>query len=813
MPTNIDDYYHSASVTVLQAANELRCNKHFYRKEDGSVGVISNAMLRYWKPTAFYADTIDKLFTVLSTIAILTNQCAIRGALARHLADAEQVVRISRPPTPTFVEVPRIWMAIDVDKLTGTLQAFYTALHTALPMFDGVSHIVQRSSSFGMTPGKLSIRLWYMSDAPATGEFWHTLLGPHANALGIDISMYQTIRIHFTAAPTFDSVPDPCVERWTLTRGLFDEVSTNAYPTEIRLARPNRSTGIVADPPITGNAEQIEAAISRILLQQPRNGGTGHDLAQGAGGELYALGCPMARAIPVMDMLIPRGHGREPNVGESEGMWDWIAGKSAAGQLRTSNPPLSQVFAAVPELPPLTAEQVAETEQQLEANNIGEWGGDIHVNGRRYERMFFRGFIHWNGADFQLNTEGFWSVLENQSVLDMRVCRDTRLSHARASNIAHAIRSRNLREFLDPPCDIRTNRRLDDVITFQNGYMLVEEVKRGVHTLRPHDINHFSLSVLGANYNPAATCPRFDQFLTEVFPNDQAAQTQILRLMAYLLVPDISFQKFFMLVGASGSGKSTLAQLINAILGAHNVASVSNMDSLIGDFGLAPLLGKSLCYLPEANAIGGGARTSRAVANVIKLISGGDHVLINRKNLPQISTRLPTRLVSICNTPPELGDDSGALMRRMMVIRFPISFSDAPERGLEQTLISEREGVINRLLAEMPGLYGTAADCGFHVPDSAREDCEFALRNAAPVASFIADCLMPNANGLVLNSDLNRVCQRWCAENSIPPISSILVSRSLQRISHTRRTVSEMERGHLGVSFSVEGQRLLAISF
>ena len=818
-----DLYFDSNAVTVLQSASGADCTKTFMRDATGTEITKDITMSYLWKPKAILAPTIERLFDIIKALSDSRNRCVIRGAL-RNEIQSEFVVRRMKDDIPrglvaTFTDVPRTWVALDIDSFMGTLKDFYGVLFSKLPFFEGVSHIVQRSSSFGKYPGELRVRLWFRSSAPATGGYWKHLFSDIPEfANKVDLSLFAPIQIHFTAAPIFlDGIEDPCAERVTLHQDLLDELDISRVPPELRLrASSMQSKGDISEPPVIADKQQLANALEKVSRQIAKNS-SGHNHAGGIAGELYLIGCSMEQALPIMEAAITRAHGRTPGVNEAAGLWNDMVAKARSGGLTTTNPPVDKVFSVDIEapLPPAEAARVAEDNTtMLNADVEGEWTSDAHANAGRYERMYFRGFVHWNGCDFELLKNGCWKLLETETTLELRMSRDTRLSRGKVTAAAFAIRAQRLHEALNPPCSLSTGAPISKLIMFRNGYMKRDEVVAGQRKLYPHNADNFALATLEVNYNPAAKCPRFDQFMAEVFPGDEAAQTVILRIMAYILTADISFQKFFMLVGPPASGKTTLTKVIDSILGRDNVASISSMESLTDPFGLQPLLGKLLAYFPEANQIGGTSKIGRSVTNIIKLITGMDRVTVNRKNSPQLCVQLPVRLIATCNTPPELGDDSGALGRRLVVVTFPVSFADRMDVKLDDTLIAEKEGIINKLLDAFAGLYGSTADAGFHTPDSARETLESVLMDASPVSAFLAECTARDVTGSVTMDELSEISALWCAANRTYQISGISMGRALLRLPGVTKSKSNsVARRYFGLTLSPAGVRLKSGAF
>lgn len=83
--------------------------------------------------------------------------------------------------------------------------------------------------------------------------------------------------------------------------------------------------------------------------------------------------------------------------------------------------------------------------------------------------------------------------------------------------------------------------------------------------LRPHSHEFLSPVQLASRFDPDATCPTIDRFVSEVFPPD--ALRLAYELAGWLTVSDTSWQKAIMLVGSGSNGKGAYLRLLAAMLG------------------------------------------------------------------------------------------------------------------------------------------------------------------------------------------------------------------------------------------------------
>ncbi len=84
--------------------------------------------------------------------------------------------------------------------------------------------------------------------------------------------------------------------------------------------------------------------------------------------------------------------------------------------------------------------------------------------------------------------------------------------------------------------------------------------------LRDHDPADLITKIAPVAYDPAATCPRFDDFLAETLVYDDVARF-VQRFAGYSLTGSTRERAFVMLWGRGKNGKSTLVELVQEMLG------------------------------------------------------------------------------------------------------------------------------------------------------------------------------------------------------------------------------------------------------
>ena len=276
--------------------------------------------------------------------------------------------------------------------------------------------------------------------------------------------------------------------------------------------------------------------------------------------------------------------------------------------------------------------------------------------------------------------------------------------------------------------------------------------------LLPHDPKLFMLNALPYAWGDDPGQPReWLKFLDSLWGEDREAIDTLQEMFGYLLTPDTSQQKMFMLVGPRRSGKGTIGRVLSALIGAHNTCAPT-MASFSGEFGLEPLIGKLVAIFPDARS-GSLTMGAQAVVERLLMLSGEDTMSVNRKNKTFWTGRPSARVVVLTNEPPKLGDASGALPGRFVVLSMYRSFYGHEDHGLEA-----------RLLAELPAIFRWALDGrdrlkarGYFVqPESGVDDIDDMVAMGNPIGQFVEQCCDIGA-GLVDSVEvLFEAWKDWC---------------------------------------------------
>jgi P4 family phage/plasmid primase-like protien len=267
----------------------------------------------------------------------------------------------------------------------------------------------------------------------------------------------------------------------------------------------------------------------------------------------------------------------------------------------------------------------------------------------------------------------------------------------------------------------------------------------------------FNLNALDCDFVEDVPPPaEWEAFLKRTWPKDEAAIVTLQEWFGYCLLPDTRQQKILMIVGPKRSGKGTIARVLRALVGIQNTAGPT-LASLGTNFGLWPLLGKSVAIISDARLSG---HTDAAVVTERLLsISGEDALTVDRKNLSPVTCQLPVRFVILTNELPRLNDPSGALVGRLIVLRQTESWYGREDITLTAKLLNELPSILGWAIRG----YARLREQGhFFQPESGKKLVTDLEDLSSPIGAFIRECCKVGPDCEVLVRDLYERWKNWC---------------------------------------------------
>lgn len=342
------------------------------------------------------------------------------------------------------------------------------------------------------------------------------------------------------------------------------------------------------------------------------------------------------------------------------------------------------------------------------------------------------------------------------------------------------------------------------IVACANGLLRIRD-----RELLPLTPEFFNLISVPYAYDRDATAPNWEQFLRQVWPDDQASIDALQEWFGYVLSGRTDQQKIVLIVGPTRSGKGTIARVLAELVGRGNMAGPT-LAGLGSNFGLSSLLGKPLAVISDARLSG---KDGGQVVERLLTISGEDTIDIDRKFRDPWTGKLPTRLMILSNELPNFGDSSGVIARRFVVLNMSVSWLGKEDTGLTGKLAAEMPGILNWALDGLARL-----EQGGHItqPPSSQESITTMQDTASPTSAFVRERCQTGPSCTVPVDALWAVWKEWAEDNGVRGIGTKqMFGRNLQSVvPQLRRTRPRDDTGsqvptYTGITLASQPRNLM----
>jgi len=218
------------------------------------------------------------------------------------------------------------------------------------------------------------------------------------------------------------------------------------------------------------------------------------------------------------------------------------------------------------------------------------------------------------------------------------------------------------------------------LINLRNGTF---EIAGNKKTLREFRRDDFLTYQLPFGFDTKTETPIFKTFLNKVVP-DKGLQNILAEYIAYVFVKGLKLEKCLLILGPGANGKSVFFEIINAMLGNHNVSNFS-LANLSEEHNRALIANKLLNYGSEINGI--------IERDTLKNLISGEPVQARLKYGQSFIMTDYARLCYNCNELPKDVEHNEAWFRRFLIVPFDVII---PEQERDPDLAKK---IINRELS------------------------------------------------------------------------------------------------------------------
>ncbi|MFC8349576.1 phage/plasmid primase, P4 family [Streptomyces sp. NPDC057280] len=272
----------------------------------------------------------------------------------------------------------------------------------------------------------------------------------------------------------------------------------------------------------------------------------------------------------------------------------------------------------------------------------------------------------------------------------------------------------------------------------------------------------------------AMPIPRWQRFLEETFGDDDKGRETISflhLLLGYSVTGDVGAQILPFLYGAGANGKSVLLEVMMHILGDYANAAPPGFLMEKGKFAehsteLTELHGRRIVVCSELKP------DDKFNEARVKLLTGGDTITARRMR-QDFFTFTPThKLWLLGNHKPEVGTGGYAFWRRIRLVPFERTVSDARKiDNLGHELVrDEGPGILNWLI-EGARRYLATRD-PLHGPASVRLATEAYEKTEDHIGRFLTERCTKGSDLRVEQKLLYETYGYWCSDEGIRPATS-----------------------------------------
>jgi len=274
------------------------------------------------------------------------------------------------------------------------------------------------------------------------------------------------------------------------------------------------------------------------------------------------------------------------------------------------------------------------------------------------------------------------------------------------------------------------------------------------------------------NFDPAAQCPRWEQFLEEIHPKDPQAQNCIEEQLGYGMTYDMHFEKIAVWIGKPRAGKSTLLHVQKRLVGKRAFAPLGFHDWTRGEKSRENIIGKKVAAFSDTRlrppkkygntGYDPGGLDYSSIQTLLK-ISGRDSESVGRMDKKAWEGDLFCKIIITSNE--RLNIQDLVLLSRMIYVDFKQSWLDHPGKDhfIREKLDRELPGIANRCLVAYRRLLARGK---FIQPPSASHLAQQIAAQANPLSAFMQEWWIrdQHSDG-PLAAQVHNLFKVWCEDH------------------------------------------------
>lgn len=311
-----------------------------------------------------------------------------------------------------------------------------------------------------------------------------------------------------------------------------------------------------------------------------------------------------------------------------------------------------------------------------------------------------------------------------------------------------------------------------NLFNVQNGFI---DLKAG--KLNDHERKNYFTKISHVEYTDKSDCPKWDEFLDDIFLGNQELVRFIQRAVGYSLSGHTSEQVLFVLYGNGRNGKSVFLDILNEIFGNYSTniqpkAIMASKNQSDASPEIAKLDGARLVTTTEPN------EGERFDEGLLKQLTGGDRVSARKLYENEFEFTPQFKLWMATNHKPYVRGRDEGIWRRFVIIPFD---KQIPLHEIDRDLTK-------KLKRELPAIMRWCVDgflewqrIGLSEPKIIKEQRDEYRVEMDSIASFINDCCELNPMQKIKSSEIFSAYDRWAKDNNQHIMSSTKFGREMAK--------------------------------
>lgn len=298
-------------------------------------------------------------------------------------------------------------------------------------------------------------------------------------------------------------------------------------------------------------------------------------------------------------------------------------------------------------------------------------------------------------------------------------------------------------------------------------------------------------------FDADAICPRWEQFLSEIFPNGEV-RNYIHKYCGYSLTGSTQDQTFLFLYGFGSNGKGTFLNTLRRVMGTYGrnagakLLFTRNAES-VPDSQIADIHGARVIIQPES------PDNPRFNEELIKTLCAGDIVTGRALYKNSFDFNSTAKIWIAGNQKPIIKSVDDGIWRRVRLIPFDKQFTrEEIDYSLSATLENELPGILNWMIRGC-NLWQRE---GLNPPDIIVESSKEYRAEEDFLNEFIALSTAEDHHSSINHNDLFKKYIMWCDFNGIDyKLTSLGLKRALDARKWKRKRTSKVSCLWTGRSF------------